>query len=258
MPRRRTAFRGRFSRSRSTVAGNTSRPRAPRAARDFPLYVGRQLTLRQEQKFIDTDFNFTGAIYAVANIPSIVMPELPPRGDSLSTRLGDRILLTSLMLRGRLVAPSVIANGEGVGSFVDLFVIHDKIPTGTFPVPGLLFTASSIAQGYGMLQDPSFRDRFSLLFRYRYQLNGCAKTSTATAVYQQDGDRTVLPIDLNLTLNKTMAFATTNSTGSLAAVVKGGLYLVAGSNQPLAGSVGANTNTFPYFNLSARLLFADL
>jgi len=260
MPWRRTAFRGRFRRAGPSVAGNLPRARVTKAYRDFPLYVGRQLTLRQEQKYIDTSIGIgVGADYsyfAASLAPALFMPNMPARGDALNARLGDRVLINNILVRGRFIAPTIINSGATSVTTMDLFLVHDRQPTGNYPALSTLFTVASLALGYGLLQDPSTRDRFSLLYRYRYTMTGTAKTGAGAAL-QQDGDRVSIPIDWNLSVNKVTVFNTASSAAAIAQVMKGALYFIFASNQPITGSP-PSTNQSPYFQGNIRTLFADL
>jgi len=261
---RKNGYRGSYRMRRVTVAGNTKPMRYAKAKTDFPLYLPRSVTLRQEQKFFDSIVTATPPFMdqPINADGSSFFLGYPSRGDSLSSRLGDRILLNSLLIRGTLKVPQFTPASQSPFTFVDMFLVWDYAPreTATLPAPNVVFSIAVSTDGnrfIGLLQNPVNRDRFALLYRYRYKLTGSYPTAPAgtPTSFIVGSDNSALLIDLNLAINKTVSFSTTNSTGDLDAVTRGGLYLYLFSNQ---GFTAQPAEQKPFLSANCRLLFADL
>lgn len=263
---RKNGFRGRYPRMRRTVAGNLRPSKYVRARSDFPIYLPRSVTLRQEQKYCEFDVSVINTTPHVTFAPIgeagvVQVLPLPSRGDALNMRLGDRVLINSVIIRGFTMPPQVIATDYASITCMDVFIIWDHSPVGVYPTLADLFsfpsgTPPSAADKdamCGMLQNPVHRDRFSFLYRFRYNFLGTAAQRGTGSAIGMSNDRMTNLIDWNLNINKVTAFASTSTAGNMTAIVRGAPYIVMVANCP-----SGTPTACPAMQCNIRVLFADL
>jgi hypothetical protein len=179
----------------------------------------------------------------------------PAEGDSLYQRLGARILMNQLVIRGMLQAPPVTSVTDQPVWHLDFFIVYDRSPQTAKPGASTVFDANTLGLGFGLMQSPDNRDRFQLLYRFRYVLRGNIPVSTNSSTpYGCGGDPVTLPIDLTLNINKVATFANTNPAGAYSALTMGAVYLYCSCKVPSAVSVSFK----PTLQCNTRLLFSDL
>lgn len=242
------------------VTNNISRRRYPEAPHDFPRYLPRPLRIPQENKGLD--FNIQGDVLPMFSTDPAsdglrFILQMPGAGDGLSTRLSDRILNLRFQMRGFLEGPQRVNSGQAVSGAVDLYFIYDKSPGGIAPLPGHIFSMPTLTDSLtGLFSNPSTRDRFEFLYRFRYPICRRATSSGTT-------DNTIMPsnpypsdyllIDEDLEINRVTSFDYSGG-GGIAAIQAGALYiwLVTSFN------TGGGPLYCPQVNLNCRLQFADL
>ena len=158
---RRIGFRGRYPRFRRAVAGNLRPVKRISARTDFPVYLPRTVSIRQEQKYCEyltTQINTTPHMsLPIGETGAIQFLPLPPRGDALNMRLADRVLINSVIIRGFLQAPQSIGSEYPVQTCADIFIIWDHSPRGVYPSMTEIFTLPTTPDKdaqCGLLQNP--------------------------------------------------------------------------------------------------------
>lgn len=170
------------------------------------------------------DANTTGTVGTLnANIAE---------GTALTERLGSRIHMLELNIRGRLtcVVATKIAHCA-------LYVILDKHPDGVAPVPAdVLTTVSSHS-----FVKPSVRDRYNVLYRGTWIVTGADGLANQTT-------KSAHAIDIVLNLKERTVFD--DAAGGIANLTKGHIFMLS------CGDVAAGTAD-PYFFVGTRVLYAD-
>lgn len=250
-----------------TVAGNSGRRRYRDAGTDFPLYLPRPFQRKQELKYIDSRFSEpfsrakTSGGYPEADYFNLV--PLPTAGDGLTFRLADRIQLLSLIIRGAINGPDVFPDNVPLSVPVEYFVIYDRFPTAVAPAARDLFTIPSLEIGCGLLQLPSSRDRFDILYRFRYVVG--AQQIVNGPVPPGDFHYPAFPptiadhvvVDENLDISLPTSFKGTGGA-SIDQISSGALYLYASGATARYYDIEDPQNSYPYIVFNVRLLFADL
>lgn len=188
---------------------------------------------------------------------------LPTAGDGLSLRLSDRIKLIGLVLRGTMFGPEFFGGNVPIVLPVEYFLIYDRLPGPTRPLAREVFTTDSIGDGSGLLQLPESRDRFQILYRFRYVLG--AKLSCGTSGVPEGflvptiapGSPDHVIIDENLSINLPTSFKFGGGS-TYDQISSGALYLYASGSTYEPYDEELPSRSFPAWNLNLRLLFADL
>lgn len=195
----RSSYRSRYS---SGVAGSARRYVAG-VGREVPLYLPVRKSLSEAHvRTVDPatyNFNTTGDVQHLNVIST---------GDSLAARMGSRITMLQLQIRG-----TVKSNINTVVSSCALYIVYDRQPQGAVPaVTDILDTVSS-----NSFQKLETRDRFSILLRRRWSFEGSATVPTAD---------TIRTVDSVLYMNRPTTYILASSSGAIADVRTGGLYAV--------------------------------
>lgn len=171
----------------------------------------------RESGYVD----LASANYALDTTGSITLIATVPQGTSVSQRIGKKISLKSLQIRGSCFQSSGAAMND-----VAFLIVYDKRPTGSLPaITDVLVSANAIA-----FNNDNNSGRFVILKRVDMNLIGSGSTP-ATGREQQTIDAYV-PLKGKMTVYKAAA------TGAIADIEEGALYLITvGSN--VAGTSAA-------------------
>lgn len=158
----------------------------------------------KETGYVDTTFaaylfNTTGSI---ALIPTIA------QGASVNQRVGKKVVLKSLQCRG-----SVANDTTAVFNDCALLIVYDKRPTGALPaITDILVTATSQS-----MNNDNNSGRFKILKRLDFSLIGNATTPT---------EKSFMSADFFLSLNNLPMVFKSATSGTIADIEEGALYLV--------------------------------
>lgn len=188
------------------VAGNTTTTVSTRGlpGRETPLYVGvrQALTEAHVGDIAAAGYTFDATNTNVIHLNPIAL------GDGLTERHANRVFMTQLQIRGALSVGASSLFNSGT-----MLIVYDRQPAGALPViTDILDTA-----GITSFQNLSTRDRFSILWRHDFALEGTAAVPTADSTRR---------IDKVLLLNKYAAYTVGTTSGAIANVKSGGLYFV--------------------------------
>lgn len=195
------------------------------------LPVSRAYFGSKSTGFVDlasTTYNMdtTGSITLLATIP---------QGASVNSRIGKKITLTSIQMRGNAYSGTTTLTAEGA-----VLIVYDRRPTGTLPaITDILVSASSRA-----FNNDDNAGRFKIL--RRYDNNFIGNTNTAG----QSTSKTMYDMDDYIKLNKPAVFKSVG-TGVIGDIEQGALYLV---------TVGTNVagTTAPILSAGFRVRFKDV
>jgi len=206
-----------FVKTRTFKKRAGSKPgRGVRSIKRGPAYNAPR-PIRRETGFVD----IASGNHAMDTTGSITLINAVPQGASSSQRIGKRIQLKSLQVRGTVGSASATAFAAGV-----VLIVYDKRPTGSMPnITDILNTVNA----YSFNNDNNSA-RFRVLKRMRYQCIGNAGTPTTASNFAAD-------MFLNLKgLPVTFKDA---GTGAIGDIEEGALYVVTVGDQA-AGTSAAN------------------
>lgn len=194
----------------------------------MPRYV-RPAT---DNKYIDLDdtaitFNSTGSLQLIYTIP---------QGTSVTTRVGKKIQVKSLQIRG--YANTGTTQTQATTGW--MYVIYDKQPTGSLPVITDIF--EQISQT-ALLNDNN-SDRFLVLFKKQFVFSGQVDDPALHT------DQTIHPIDFYMKLHHKVVYKALG-TGAIADFNYGAMYLVT------FGDLASGTAS-PTGEVSLRTRFFDV
>lgn len=216
----------------------SARPiRAPLATR------GWQFPNNGEYKVIDIQVgtiqvNTTGAISLLNGCV---------QGTDYTQRIGRKIMLKSLYIRGRIQTESATTAqaSNTIAQLVRMIIVCDTQPNGTvFAITDLLNTATPESQ-----LNLNNRDRFSVICDKQWVLGPEYYSGTATQAYNSSSQQ-IYPIKKYKKLNIETIFNAGNA-GTIADMNSGALYMV------WIGSTGAGNFTDANAILSSRVRFQD-
>lgn len=186
------------------VAGS-SRNAYARIGREVPLYLPPHgLSSLNEAHYLDTSsgamsFNTTGGI---VHLNAIAL------GDDILQRHANRIMMFSVHVIGQVQVGATSVIPQGFWS-----IVYDRQPQGALPaITDIYATAST-----NTFQRMDTRDRFSILYRQHFQLEGNATTPTADSLRR---------VDRIIHMRRQAAYTTGETSGDIQYVKTGGLYLV--------------------------------
>lgn len=192
--------------------------------------LNRRGLASKETGYVDLAY----ANYAADTTGTVTLVATVAQGTSVNQRIGKKILLKSLQLRG------YASNGStAVTNDVAVLFVYDKRPTGSLPtVTDFLDTANSRS-----FNNDSNSGRFKILKRMDFLLSG---TQTTTVGYGP-----AKSMDFYLKLNGLQEVFKAAGTGAIGDIEEGALYMVTvGSNA--AGTGAANVN------VGMRVRFVDV
>lgn len=216
-----------YSRRPGAVAG-VRRVRASGIVRNVPFYI------RQGGATVEAHAHTIGSAAPVAlacnSTPGVFLLNGIAQGESVTEREGSRLTMKSLHLVGNFY--STIADTSLVG----FALVYDKSPRGALPLFTDIFENS--VNPVAAFQRLESRDRFQILFRKEVVLSG---------TYTAADERSSIPFDMKMALNRTSAFEVGNTTGTIADFTYGALYLVTFGDSAVAGR---------FMSTAARIVFA--
>jgi len=184
--------------------------------------------VRMDTGYIDV----APAVYAGNTTGSITLLNPVPPGASQNQRVGKKILLKGLNVRGMVY-------NNSTATFTDnaLIIVYDKRPVGTTPaITDVLKSASSFSQN-----NDDNASRFRILRRFDFVLSGNATTMTATSA---------LSVDFYVDLKKAITVYKSVGTGAIGDISEGALYMITiGAAAPGTGDAD--------FELSTRVRYYD-
>lgn len=159
-----------------------------------------------------------------------------PLGNSSITRVGRKLTLTGVALRGNLTAGTT-----GTVAKVALILVWDRHVNQSAALPA--WTTLLASQSPSALTNKDFASRFKILRRWEYGVMGNQTAGQVT-------DCSLIPVDEFVPLkNKLTIFTTADSTGLYPDMMEGGLLLYAVSN--------ATGTAAPTLSIMSRVYFQD-
>lgn len=210
------------------------------------------LSTRGWRPFINTNHelkvqDLATATYQVNTSGSITLLAIPTVGADYNARIGRKITLKSLFIRGRLVLETAIAltGTLSIAQQGRLIICYDLQPNGAAPaITDILITADPASH-----LNLNNRDRFRILCDKEYVFDPSFYQNTATQAYSFMG-RTIYNVKIFKRLNLDMIFNAVNG-GTVADISSGALYMV------WIGSAAAGTNSDTNAIVSTRVRYAD-
>lgn len=203
--------------NRARVASMASSARAAslasrRQIRRSGYALARRVALNREKKYIDVavataNFDTTGTTTFCTPVP---------QGDTVSSRIGKKISLKAIQIKGKIVAAALSVTKAS------LLLVYDRNPNAATPaITDVLASASSLA-----LSNRQWSERFKIIRRWNYAITGSAGSASASAGFPNGG--VLVDVDEYVRLGgREVEWTTADTTGSGSAVVKGALYLFA-------------------------------
>lgn len=234
-------YRGRngftsISRKNSVKAAQRQYPRSlvPAASRGYKLND-------VELKVFDTAFANT-AVNTTGIVTPICLPQL---GSDFTNRIGRKITLRSVQVKGQIALDLAIAPGVGnsPAQLVRFMIINDMQPNGTLATIADILLAANPAAPLNL----NFRDRFRIITDRIFNLGPLLLDDTATQSYAAVANPSAT-INVYRRLNDNVVFNT--STGAIADITTGALLLV------MIGNVASGAGE-SLAQLIARVRFAD-
>jgi len=230
--------------SRKRNAASMSTAALKKRARKFESQRGLPISFRQkplmvvskETGYVDT----TGITYGLDNTGAIRHINVIPQGTSVNQRVGKKVALKSIQLRG-----SAIGRADAVSNDYTYIIVYDKRPTGV--LPAITDILDSI-DPQSMNNDAN-AGRFRILKRVDNVLVG--GTSLTGAVANTLTEATMRNEDWYLPLNNLQTVFKAATTGVIADVEQGALYIVTLGNQ-VSGTTAAQLRA------TIRVRFVDI
>lgn len=195
----------------SGISGSTRRT-FPAIGREVPLYVAPRKAM--EEMHFNT---IPQATYGMHTTGFVVQLNTITRGNAINERVGNRVILKSLHVRGDVYCGINVTVASGA-----MMIVYDRQPQGTLPA----YTDIMEAGGVNAFQNASYRDRFRILLRRDWCLE---QNPVDSAVRTGDSIRRV---DEILYLNLPTVYQDGSSGGLISDIRTGGLYAVFCGSQP--------------------------
>jgi len=217
--KRRTGVRRTLSKRYSP----SSRFTAGRTSRLGPVKRGHVGV--REAKVIDSLIVPTGI--PSSNATALNCKNFPIQGSALYQRIGSKISMQSLQIRGNVYLPGTTAVASNVlESDIRFVVVYDKQTNGAAPLWSDVFAdlpaSGTLASSSLSHVNPYNRDRFVILYDTVKHYPGTIITTGASPGYNPTATETALHINVNLRGLETMYKAT---AGSVADISTGGLFV---------------------------------
>jgi len=218
-------------------------PRVTYAGSLVPMRTGGYKTNTVERKVNDIgtatyQINTTGSITLLAN---------PALGSDFNNRIGRKVVLKSVYIKGKIQTENSLATtaGDTVAQQGRFIIFCDMQPNGAAPaVTDLLVAALPSSQ-----LNLNNRDRFKIYSDKEYVFDPYHVNITATTAYASTG-RQIYNVKKYKKLNLEMIFNATNG-GTIADINSGALYML------WIGDVAAGANTDLNAIVSTRVRYAD-
>jgi len=191
-----------------------------------------------ERKAVDT--SMAGALnFDTNSAVGLCMPLLNiiPTGSASNQRIGKRVTMRALQIRGRITAASAT-----IASNIAAMLVYIKTPNQAASLPAV--TEILVSQSSSSLSNRDNASKFRVLRRWNWQITGNI-TTPATGNEIKDFDEYVrLP-------NLPALWTNASTAGSIGEFVEGALILL------LLGDAANGATTTPTFTGTARLYFSD-
>lgn len=198
-------------------------------ARSQPSSKFLRMTSSRETGYVDL---------AIANYPldttgSVTLLATVPQGTSVNQRVGKKIMWKSIQCRGQVYAGTTATLNDCA-----FLLVYDRRPVGALPVvTDILVSAAAAA-----MNNDANSGRFRILKRSDFRLIGNSTTPVVDSVS--------MDADFYLPVKKPCVFKAA-TTGAIADIEEGALYLVTVGNQ-------AAGNTAAVASLAFRTRFVDV
>jgi len=231
MPKRGYDKTGPMQGPKKRVRRTSTGAAASAAWRASPAFqkLNRRAVANKESGFVDlasASYNFNTSGGGPALIATIA------QGASVNQRIGKKIMLKSIQIRGSAVAASTATTNDCA-----LLIVYDRRPTGALPaITDILVSANSIS-----FNNDANSGRFKILRRMDFTLAG--NTTTMTESFTKN-------LDDYIKVNLPVEFQAAG-TGAIGDISTGALYIVTVGNQA-AGTAAASAT------LAFRTRFVDV
>jgi len=225
------AKRARKTGGRQMVAATRSARMSGRYNRAMSSRLQRAPGMSRETGYVDAGLLTLNA----DTTGSIALLNTVPQGAGVSQRVGKKIMLKSLQVRG-----SLNSNAACINVKTALMIVYDKRPTGALPaITDILDTITSTS-----LNNDANSGRFSILKRWDEVIigNGAAPANYTDAMFKNADF--YIPLALPTTFKAA-------GTGAIGDIENGALYIVS------VGSTTAGTGAATYL-LRPRVRFLDI
>jgi len=180
------------------------RPSGMTAARFKRFQLNRRGVANRETGYVD----LASASYNCDTTGSIALVATIAQGASVQQRVGKKVILKSVQIRGR-----VENNADATGNDCTILLVYDKRPTGSLPaITDILVTASASS-----FNNDANSGRFRILRRYDFSLIGGNTSGRTEAFYKSADDF--------FKINRPCVFKAAG-TGAIGDIEEGALYLV--------------------------------
>lgn len=186
----------------------------------------------KERGYTDTDF----AAYNMDTTGTLTLLNIIPQGTTVNDRVGKKVKLLSIQMRGYAIANA----GSAITNDVAVIFVYDRRPRGALPaITDVLETANATA-----LNQDSNSGRFKILKRIdMFLLGSSAGGANSGSAYAQS-------VDCYTKLKELPYEAMAAGTGVIADINTGALYMIT------VGSAAAGT-TAATLNATIRVRFVD-
>lgn len=207
-----------------------------------------------ELKGMDTDLSDTNIVATTTTNDDMIVVNLIEPGNGSYNRVGRKIRMKSLFLKGQLnmqVANTTVPGSTSSATF-RMIVVYDAQPSGVLPIFSTIFgtTVQNGGEGSQVLDSLRFdnTDRFRVLRDKRFSLNpGASATSTEGVLYKRNFEM-YIPLKGIETL-----YSGQSSPCTIADISSGALYVIFRSdiNNASIATVSVGSSSF------ARLRYHD-
>lgn len=154
-------------------------------------------------------------------------------GTAATTRIGRKMLMKSLFIRGLLVVSSTTTSGGGK---VRIVIVYDRQPNGVLATAANTFQSLNVAEPCNQLMNLDYRERFKVLADIEVALSADGPESYVINRYINLKN---LETDFNI-----------GTAGTIADVTSGSIQLWAASTPGFTGAL-------PYMSFATRIRFSD-
>ena len=230
-------------RKRANVGAYTARALAPISNRGWAPFT--RAVANTEQKA----FDIAQATYNISTTGSVTLLAYPITGADYNARIGRKIKLKSLYVRGRVGLEAAFAGAQpivAVAQQVRMMIVYDMQPNGVLAsVTDILNTADPSSQ-----LNLSNRERFKIVAERMWTFDPLIYTTAGGSVGYVAWNNTMRGVKLYQKMGFDMTFNAVNG-GSIADIASGALLMV------WIGSVAAGANTDTNFIGTTRVRYAD-
>lgn len=205
----------------STSAGRSRRRAAPRVAASSETHA------------IQTSLGNATDLDTLASFTHL---NVIPTGNTIRSRVGSKVRMTKLTIRGSLTA----GTAQTLPVTARLIVILDKDPRLAVPIWGDVFDNTDV----WAIKSNEEGDRFKILYDRNFSVVGDGDTLT--------GASPLIQFSATIPINKMAKWEATNTSGSYSAQLQGCLWFVTICNVADAG------DNVPFISGNSKLEFLDM